>query len=198
LTRYELWLLLHLLAVILWLGANTVIDLLFLRAERRRDFQELGRLGETQEWLTPRLFIPVSLATVVTGAVLVWDSFWAFDQLWVLIGLAGWLATFLNGILFLKPSGERMKRIVAADGPGSLEAQRIGARLVIVARVQLLALFLVVADMVIKPTTDDPWTLVVLAAVLVAAVVLAALALRGRTAPPSAPGVSARDSAGAV
>jgi hypothetical protein len=48
----------------------------------------------------------------------------------------------------------------------------------VVARVQLLALFLVVADMVLKPTSDDPWTLVVLAAILVAAAVVGALSLR--------------------
>jgi hypothetical protein len=44
--------------------------------------------------------------------------------------------------------------------------------------VQLLALFLVVADMVLKPTSDDPWTLVVLAAILVVAAAAGALSLR--------------------
>ncbi len=166
-TSYELLLFLHLTSVILWLGANTVIDLLFLRAERMRDLQELGRMGQTQDWLTPRLFIPVSLATVITGALLVLDSGWSFRDLWIVIGLAAWLATFANGMLVLKPNGERMKQIVAEQGPTSPEAQRIAARLTVAARVQLLALYLVVADMVLKPTTDDPWTLVVLAAILV-------------------------------
>jgi uncharacterized membrane protein len=186
-TSYELLLLFHLTAVILWLGANTVIDLLFLRAERMRDLQELGRMGQTQDWLTPRLFIPVSLATVITGALLVWDSAWSFGDLWIVIGLAAWLATFANGILFLKPNGERMKQIVAERGPASPEAQRIAARLSVVARVQLLALYLVVADMVLKPTTDDPWTLVVLAAILAVAVAAAAVSLRRRVAAAPAP-----------
>jgi hypothetical protein len=55
-----------------------------------------------------------------------------------------------------------MKEIVAHHGPGSVEPQRHAQRLGTVARVQLLALFLVVADMVLKPTSDAPWTLVVL------------------------------------
>ena len=181
-TSYELLLFLHLTSVILWLGANTVIDLLFLRAERMRDLQELGRMGQTQEWLTPRLFIPVSLATVITGALLVWDSAWSFGDLWIVIGLAAWLATFANGILFLKPNGERMKQIVAERGPASPEAQRIAARLSVVARVQLLALYIIVADMVLKPTTDDRWTLVVLAAILAVTVAAAAVSLRRRVA----------------
>jgi uncharacterized membrane protein len=186
-TSYELLLFLHVTSVILWLGANTVIDLLFLRAERMRDLQELGRMGQTQEWLTPRLFIPVSLATVITGALLVWDSAWSFGDLWIVIGLAAWLATFANGILFLKPNGERMKQIVAEKGPASPDAQRIAAHLSVVARVQLLALYIVVADMVLKPTTDDPWTLVVLAAILALAVAAAAVSLRRRVAAAPAP-----------
>lgn len=186
-TSFELLLFLHLSSVILWLGANTVVDLLFLRAERMRDLQELGRMGQTQEWLTPRLFIPVALATVITGALLVWDSAWSFGDLWIVIGLAAWLATFANGILFLKPNGARMKQIVAEQGPASPEAQRIAARLSVVARVQLLALFLVVADMVLKPTTDDPWTLVALAAILALAIAAAAVSLRRRVAAAPAP-----------
>lgn len=71
-----------------------------------------------------------------------------------------------------------MKEIVGQYGPTSVEAQRHARRLGVVLRVQLLALFLVVADMVLKPTNDDTWTLVVLAAILVAAAVAGALSLR--------------------
>jgi uncharacterized membrane protein len=188
-TRYEFLVLLHIVSVILWLGANAVVDLLFFRAERRRDPAELGRMGETQEWLPPRLYIPVSLATVISGALLIWDGPWSFGDLWVAIGFGAWIATFATGFFFLKPSGERIKRIVEQQGPMSPEAQKIGARLSVVARVQLLALFLVVADMVLKPTTDDPWALVVLALLLAAAIVAAAVSLRRRAAvgSPAAP-----------
>jgi hypothetical protein len=47
-----------------------------------------------------------------------------------------------------------------------------------VSRVQLFALFLVVADMVLKPTSDDPWTVVVLVAIVVAAALVGAVSLR--------------------
>jgi hypothetical protein len=56
--------------------------------------------------------------------------------------------------------------------------QRRARRLGVVSRVQLFALFLVVADMVLKPTSDDPWTVVVLAAILVAAALVGAASLR--------------------
>jgi uncharacterized membrane protein len=170
----ELLLLLHIGVVIVWLGANVVLDLLFLRAERMRDPQEMARLGQTQDWLTPRLFIPTSLATVITGALLVWDSAWSFSDLWVVLGLVGWAATFLTGFFFLKPSGERLKELP----PGGPESRKIGRRMSVVARVQLLALFLVVAVMVLKPTSEDVGTLVVLAAILGAAGLAAAASLK--------------------
>jgi uncharacterized membrane protein len=177
-TSYEFLLLLHIVVVIIWLGAGVTMDLLFLRAERTRDPAELGKTGEQQEWLVPRVFIPSGLLTLVLGVLLTWDGPWSFGDVWIVIGLAGWIASFGVGFLFIRPQGEKMKEIVAQYGPTSVEAQRQARRLGVVSRVQLLALFLVVVDMVLKPTSDDPWTLVVLAAILVAAAVVGALSLR--------------------
>ena len=177
-TRYEVLLTLHVVAVVVWLGAGFTMDLLFLRAERMRSPAEIGRTAELQEWLVPRVFIPTGLLTLILGAFLVWDGPWSFGDLWILIGLAAWIGSFGVGFLFIRPQAEKMKEIVARYGPTSVEAQRHARRLGVVARVQLLALFLVVADMVLKPTSDDPWTLVVLAAILVAAAVVGALWLR--------------------
>jgi uncharacterized membrane protein len=177
-TSYEFLFLLHITAVIIWLGAGFTMDLLFLRAERTRNPAELGKTGELQEWLVPRVYIPSGLLTLILGVLLAWDGPWSFADLWVLIGLAGWITSFGVGFLFIRPQGEKMKEIVAQYGPTSVEAQRQGRRLGVVSRVQLLALFLVVADMVLKPTSDDPWTLVLLAAILLAAAGVGALSLR--------------------
>ena len=177
-TSYEFLLLLHLIAVIIWLGAGFTMDLLFLRAERTRIPAESGKTGELMEWLVPRVFIPSGLLTLVFGVLLVWDGPWSFGDVWILIGLAGWIASFGVGFLFIRPQGEKMKEIVVQYGPTSVEARRQGRRLGVVSRVQLLALFLVVVDMVLKPTSSDPWTLVVLAAMLAAAAVIGALSLR--------------------
>jgi hypothetical protein len=71
-----------------------------------------------------------------------------------------------------------MNDVVSQYGPTSLEVRRHARRLSVVSRVQLLALFLVVADMVLKPTADDRWTLVVLAAILAVAAAVGAVSLR--------------------
>jgi hypothetical protein len=109
---------------------------------------------------------------------LVPDSPWSFGDLWITLGLFGFAASFFTGLLYLKPQGERMGAVIAEYGPMSPEALRHGKKLLVVARVQLLVLFLVVADMVLKPTTNDPWTVIVLAAILSAVAMWGAAAIR--------------------
>ena len=168
-TSYELLVLLHIITVIVWLGAGFTMDLLFLRAVRTGNPADLGKTGEFQEWLVPRLFIPSGVLTLVFGVLLVFDGPWSFGDVWILIGLVGWVAAWGVGFLVIRPQAEKMTEIVMQHGPMSPEAHRQARLLTVVSRVQLLSLFLVVADMVLKPTSDDPWTLVVLAAILVAA-----------------------------
>jgi uncharacterized membrane protein len=177
-TSYEFLLLLHVISVIVWLGAGFTMDLLFVRAERTGNPADLGKTGEFQEWLVPRLFIPFGVLTLVFGVLLVFDGPWSFGDLWLLIALVGWIAAWGVGFFVIRPQGEKMKEIVMQHGPTSPEARRQARLLAVVSRVQLLSLFLIVADMVLKPTTDDPWTLVVLAAILVAAAAIGAWTMR--------------------
>jgi uncharacterized membrane protein len=177
-TRYELLVFLHVTAVIVWLGAVTTMDLLFFRAERMRDPLELKKIGELQEWLVPRLLIPASLSTLVFGVLLTWDGPWSFRDLWIILGLVGFALGFGTGLLFLKPQAEKMPDLVARHGPMSVEVMRHAQRLLVVGRVQLLVLFVVVADMAIKPSGDDPWTLLAGAAILALAVAAGIRVLR--------------------
>jgi hypothetical protein len=114
----------------------------------------------------------------VFGILLVFDGPWSFGDLWIAIGLVGWIAAWGVGFLVIRPQGEKMKEIVMQHGPTSPEAQRQLRLLGVVSRVQLLFLFLMVADMVLKPTSDDPWTLVVLAAILVVAAAVGVWTMR--------------------
>jgi hypothetical protein len=134
-------------------------------------------------WLAPRLFIPASLATLVLGVLTAIDGPWSFDELWIVIGLAGWAISFLLGFFYFRTEGERIGALVGQHGPAHPEVERRLRRLNIVDRVQVLILFLVVADMTIKPTDDDGGVLIVGLAILALAVFLAAAAIaRGRTA----------------
>lgn len=191
-TRYELLVFLHVSCAIIWLGANFVLNLLVVKAGRSGDPLELSRLAEANKWLAPRMFIPVSMLTLVFGVLLVADGPWTFAQLWIVLGLSGFAATFLIGIGFLEPESKRLDAAVAAAGPASPEAQRHTRRLILVARLDLALLFAIVAVMASKPATEDTWTLVGLGAVLVAAWIALAAVSRPRdaAAPAGLPALS--------
>jgi uncharacterized membrane protein len=178
-SRYELLVFLHIAAAVIWLGAGFLIALLVFGAERAGDREKEAGHHRDVAWLAPRLFIPASLSVFVFGVLLVLDSpAWNFDQLWINLALAGWLASFLLGILYFKPEGERIGALAAERGPDDPEMNRRLHRLNVVDRVQLTILFLVLADMVLKPLGGDTGTLVCGAAILAAAIVLAALSIR--------------------
>lgn len=201
---YELLLFLHVASAIIWIGAGFVLAVLVFGAERAKDLlKEAGYMRDI-EWLAPRLFIPSSLATLLLGILVVIEGPWSFGSLWIVLGLAGWAASFLVGILYFKPEGERIADLVEKHGPESPEADRRLKRLNVMDRIQLTLLVLVVANMVIKPTGDDVGLLVALAAIFGAAGVLGAVAIRRYEAPPdvaaepvqgriTAPGVGIRE-----
>lgn len=183
-STYELLLLLHLIAVIIWLGAGFLIMLLVLGARGAGDReQEIGQHRQL-EWLTPRLFIPASFASLLLGILLVIDGPWTFDQLWIVIGLVGWAVSFGLGFFYFRPEGERIASLADERGLADPELDRRMLRVTAVDRVQVLTLFAVVADMVLKPTGEDTGVLIVGGAVLAVAVGLAALSVR-RPAPAS-------------
>ena len=177
-TFYELLLILHLVAAIIWLGAGFLIAVLVFGAERAGDRAKEASHHRDVGWLAPRVFIPASLSTLILGILLVLDGAWGFDQLWITIALGGWAISFLLGILYFKPEGERIGALVEQHGPGRGEVDRRLHRLNIVDRLQLTLLFLMVADMVVKPTGDDGGLLIAGAVILGVALALAAASIR--------------------
>ena len=93
--------------------------------------------------------------------------FWVgFSDLWIIIGLAGYTTTFLIGTLIFKPTADRMGEIIAREGitPAVLE---LGRRILRVARFDYTVMLIVVADMVLKPTSGDTGILAAMVLLLV-------------------------------
>lgn len=191
-SRYELLVFLHIVAVIIWLGAGFLIAVLVFGAARTGDSAKEAGHHQDVGWLAPRLFIPASFATLISGILVVIDGPWTFDQLWVVMGLVGWTVSFGLGFFYFRPEAERIGSFVAQHGPHHAEVGKRIHRLNVVDRLQLLILFLVVATMVLKPTGDDVGVLVGGAVVLATAVAFGVAsvgrgpsAAQGETATPS-------------
>jgi uncharacterized membrane protein len=183
---YDLLLFLHIAAAIIWLGAGFLLHVLVWRAERADNapalmsaLRDMGALGNV-------LFIPASLATLAFGLAMVFVAGWSFTDLWIVLGLAGYAATFAIGLFFLKPRGEAIGALVAREGI-SPEAVAKARQLAVIGRIDAVVLFLVVAVMALKPTVHDIGTLAGLAAALALGIALSLATARG----PSAAAASA-------
>jgi uncharacterized membrane protein len=186
-TWYEFLLFVHISASVVWIGAGFLLMVLAIRADRTGDEATLERILDDNAWLATHLFIPASLVVVSAGVLLVIDGPWEFDQLWLVLGLVGYLSTFLTGVAVLKPRGDRIAETIARDGGMTPVALAETRRLLALARIDYVTLFLVIAVMAIKPTGDDVALLIAMGAIFAAGVAWAISVAQSVTVPESAP-----------
>jgi uncharacterized membrane protein len=179
-TLYELLLFIHIGASIIWIGAGFLSLLLATTYDRESDEVAIKRFLHDQEWLAMRLFIPASLVVVIFGIALVIESdAWSFDQLWIVLGLIGYAATFVTGLFFIKPASERIAGEMESQGGRLSPRLRADIRkLIVTARVDYVTFALVVFDMVAKPTGDDVGVLVAMAVILGAGIAYIVVGVR--------------------
>lgn len=189
--RYEILLFVHIAAAIVWIGGGLLIQILVSMAERSNDERTFAALVGYVADLSLKLFVPASLTVAVFGLLVVADGPWTLGMLWVTLGLIGFAATFLTGILVLKPKSDRLAELAERDG-GVLgpEAMLQARQLIALGRLDYVVLFVVVFDMAAKPTSDDTGALVIMALAIAAG--LALVLGRARAIAPSTaqPGVA--------
>jgi hypothetical protein len=140
---YELLLAIHLLAAAVWVGggiAMTVITMRMNIAERRTIAPHLDFYGG-------KVITGSAVVLLLAGIGLVSEmASVEIGDLWVILGLAGWLISAIVGGAFFGPMG---KKIAAAASDE--EAEALFARLLTVSRLDSLLVALVVIDMAVKP-----------------------------------------------
>jgi uncharacterized membrane protein len=156
---------LHVLFVIVWLGGGFVLVLLGLKAQRANSSAELVDVIMHVVYLSNRVFVPAAILALifgVTGVIITWS----FGDLWVLIGLAGFALTFLNGVAVLRPRSDRVKATIDREGPSPAAIEQ-SRQILRIAQFDFVMLYVIVADMVIKPTSANYITLIIMAIVVV-------------------------------
>lgn len=161
----------HVSVAIIWIGGGLMMQLFVVRASMLGDPARMAALGPDIEWIANRTFIPASVLGFLSGILLVVESdFYGFGDDWISIGLALYATTFLAGLLFLGPESGRVGKLTAEGAP---EAGARTLRLLMLARLDLVLLFLIVYDMTVKPSFDDAGSIVwgVVGALVIAALV---------------------------
>jgi uncharacterized membrane protein len=153
---YEFLLFVHIAMAVIWVGGGAMMQFFGLRAINAPDPMRLAQFGQDVEWIGNRVLVPSSLLAVVSGILLVIDSeFWGFGDDWIVIGLLLFAVTFLAGALFFGPESGRLGKLVEAEGPTAPVVQERMRRLLALTRADLMLLFLIIFDMVVKPEWGD-------------------------------------------
>jgi uncharacterized membrane protein len=148
---YFLFKLLHVVGAVVWVGGGMTLTILAMRAERSRDPREMATIARQAAFVGERIFAPVGLLVFLMGIAMVINFHWGWGTTWIVIGLIGYVITFLTGLLVLGPLAKRIGQLMETNGPEAPETQAAIQKILLVARVDMGVLLLVVADMILKP-----------------------------------------------
>jgi uncharacterized membrane protein len=162
-TWYEFLLFVHITAAVIWLGGAFTFQMYGMVVRRGGDPEEFARFAGRAGSLSERMFVPASLVVILAGIGLMIEGNWSWDELWVIFALVTFAASFLTGVLVISPMAKRIPVV----GPTTPAGQALIERLFTILRVDLVFMYAIVFAMVVKPTTDDGWTIVIVVAVLV-------------------------------
>jgi uncharacterized membrane protein len=162
-TKYEIYLTFHVLMAIVWLGGGLAISILGWRISLTNDGRALAGFAKQTEWIGMRVFMPASLVLLVLGFLMIHEGPWSYSMLWIDIALVGFAVTFLTGLLYLGPQSGKIGKLIEAEGPESAAVQAQIRRILFVSRLDLITLFAIAGDMLVKPTGEDGMILAVAA-----------------------------------
>ncbi len=149
---YTLLKLLHVVAAIVWVGGGLSIMVAATLAHLRHDDEGMLRVFSTVPELGRLWFMPASMLTLLSGiAVTTVGGLWS--QLWIVLALGGIAATILTGILVFEPMGKQIGAFLAEGR--TADAVAVARRIMRIARFDYALMFVIVADMVLKPGYGD-------------------------------------------
>ena len=149
---YEIYLALHVVAIVIWVGGDVTLTTLGVIFERRRDGDTLAALGTMGGWIGPRVYTPALFAAFGLGVALVEKGHWGWNHFWIDFAIAGWAVSASVGVGFVGPELGRVGEAAQRLGPDSPEVGRRITRLFTIFRFQTALLLLIVIDMVAKPS----------------------------------------------
>lgn len=165
---YTIFKLLHVLSAIAWVGGGLTLLVSSIVTMQAQGDEAVLKSLDTMNGLGKIWFIPTSLLTVVFGAIsTTLGGMWG--EFWVLLGLAGFLNTFLTGLLILEPKGRQIAKML--EDHDTARAITEGRKLMTIGKFDYTVMLVIVADMVLKPSWTDFVTIAIFAAVIVAGLV---------------------------
>jgi len=137
----------HVLAAAFWVGGGLMLNVAMTLAGRSGDPQNMLPAMKLAQFVGSKVFGPLALAVLVTGAWLT-EEYYDWGYLWIVLGLIGLVSMQAIGMLYLAPRGGRAIEGMEAGRPPPPGRNWVPA----VARLNLLLISAILVLMVIKPT----------------------------------------------
>jgi uncharacterized membrane protein len=151
-TWYELWLFLHILAAMVWIGGAAAIQVFGILTKRAADPAKTAFFAQNVSFTVNRVLLPAALVVLAAGVGLVENGNWDWSEPFVVSGLLLWAAVALVAFGFLGRAIGSSGARLAVEGPSPALALRL-RNLVWLSRVLLLTLVVIAFLMVVKPGT---------------------------------------------
>jgi uncharacterized membrane protein len=148
---YDFWLFIHVLMAIVWVGGAVNLQIIGTRLQLANEPVQMAKFARQVEWIGTRVLTPASILIVIAGVIMTLDR-WDFEQLWIIIGIAGFLYSFINGAFFLGPVSGKTGKLMEERGAEDSQVQTNLRRLFTLSRIELVILIVVVWAMTMKPT----------------------------------------------
>ena len=147
---YQLFLYVHIICAVIWVGGAVYAQLLALRVGGSSDPSELPRLARHIEYIGARVFLPAAVLLFLAGVGMTLQA-WSFGQTWIALAVALWVLSAATGAVYLGPRVKRAAELFEAEGPTSQEGRALIDRLFLVSRLELVSFAVIIALMTFKP-----------------------------------------------
>jgi uncharacterized membrane protein len=151
-TWYELWLFLHILAAMVWVGGAVAIQAFGILTKRAADPAKTAFFAQNASTVVLWVLLPASLTVLAAGIGLVENGNWDWSEPFITWGLILWALVSLIAFGFLGRAMRAAGGRLAAEGPSPELGLRL-RNLVWLSRALLAVLVVIVFLMTIKPGT---------------------------------------------
>jgi uncharacterized membrane protein len=142
----------HVLAVVVWIGGATALAMIVARLARTRDRAALASLLAASMRYGQMVAGPSSGLVLLTGIAMVIVGKLGFQSLWISWGFAGILVHFIFGATILRTRAMALAQAVSATPADEARIDAAAARLRVANAIYLLVMTSVIVVMVLKPT----------------------------------------------
>lgn len=149
---YEMWLFLHVTAVIVWVGGAAAIQVFGILTKRAADPAKTAFFAGNVSVTVLRVFLPAALVVIASGVGLTETGNWDWGEPFIVSGLVFWAIVSLLAFGFLGRAIGSAGARLAAEGPSPALAIRL-RNLVWLSRGLLGILVAIVFLMIVKPGT---------------------------------------------